>query len=624
MSSVAGVGAAGEEGSSSSPRSGRWLIGAVVGAVLGAVILGPALAPGYTLHYDLVFVPDLPFSARTLGTDGSVPRAVPNDLVAAVLSTVLPGWLVQKVLLLGSLVAAGAGAARLAATRSGALAAAVLYVWNPWVGERLGIGHWGYLMGYAALPWVLLAAVALVTRGRGRGRAWGLAGALALASLGGSTAGVLSVLLALVAVLVTPRSLPCEARALGGPSRLRDRAVPTPVGARGVAAALVLGVGLLVNASWWWPFLTAASRAADPAGVSVFAARADTPFGVLGSALLGGGLWNERTWFAEREGLLGAGVALLATLALLALASGRRRWWDDPVQRPATVAGGIGLLLAVLPATGPGAAVVEALVRAVPGAGLLRDSQKLVALTVLLLTVAAARLGDRLSRARATPLVACLVAWPVATLPTLAVGHLGRWGSVSYPAEHLEVAQLVDDGGPGSLLVLPWMTYRRYAWDGDRVVLDPWNRLVARDVLSSDDLPVSGQVVSGEDPRGAEVARLLDADPSPQEARSALRSLGVRYVVLDRSQPSPAGTAVELGDRPVLSAGDLELHDLGDPSGAAASPRPTTAPVGLVVSVLSWLAIAAGWARQRWSSRRPTGRPAPGTCDDGRDAPGSA
>src|SRR5699024_3961622 len=138
------------------PRTGT--VGGVVGLVLGLLVLGPALAPGYTLHYDLVFVPDLPLSPRTLGTDGSVPRAVPNDLLVALGSLVLPGWLVQKALLLGAFVVGGAGAGRLATTGVGAAAAATWWSWNPWVGERLGIVHWGYLLGFALLPWVLLTA----------------------------------------------------------------------------------------------------------------------------------------------------------------------------------------------------------------------------------------------------------------------------------------------------------------------------------------------------------------------------------------------------------------------------------------------------------------------------------
>ena len=42
---------------------------------------------------------------------------------------------------------------------SAQLAATTLYVWNPYVAERLGIGHWPLLLAYGYLP-----------RGGGRGR----------------------------------------------------------------------------------------------------------------------------------------------------------------------------------------------------------------------------------------------------------------------------------------------------------------------------------------------------------------------------------------------------------------------------------------------------------------------
>ena len=51
--------------------------------------------------------------------------------VVALLGTVLPGWVVQKLLLLGAFVVGGAGAGRLARTVPGAVAAAVLWSWSP-------------------------------------------------------------------------------------------------------------------------------------------------------------------------------------------------------------------------------------------------------------------------------------------------------------------------------------------------------------------------------------------------------------------------------------------------------------------------------------------------------------
>lgn len=512
------------------------VLGAVVGALVGVVVLGPALAPGYTLHYDLVFVPDLPLSARTLGTDGSVPRAVPNDLVVALLGTVLPGWLVQKLVLLGCFVLGGAGAGRLARTAPGAVATAMLWSWNPWVGERLGIGHWGYLLGFALLPWVLVAATRVRTS---RGLAL-LAATLTAAALGGSTPGVLATLVAAVTVL-----------SLDGSIRLRSRDL-----------ALVAGISLLANAAWWWPFLRASSHAADAGGAAAFAAGADTPFGVLGSLLLGGGLWNDRTWFVERTTWPVALGALLAVLLVLALALRSPAWWRAPATRAATASGVLGLLLAGLAALPGGRTLLEAVVTTVPGGGLLRDGQKFVALWVLLLAVATAVVVDRLvERDLPRVLVAVAVLWPVATLPTLAAGHAGAWGSVDYPDDVLAVAREVGRSGEPAA-VFPWSTYRRYAWDGDRVVLDPWNRLLPQQVVSDDRLPLRDGTVAGEDPASARVAEAL---ASGGDVPGVLRSLGVRWVVVQTDQPAPEGTVPALDGLATRTVGDLRVVDLGRP-----------------------------------------------------------
>ncbi len=550
----------------------RAWVGAAVGLVLGALVLGPALAPGYTLHYDMVFVPELPLGAHTLGTDGHVPRAVPNDLLVALASTVLPGWVVQKVLLLGCFVLGGAGAARLARTVPGAVAAATWWSWNPWVGERLGIGHWGYLIGFALLPWVLLAAARL-RRGE-PGATASLLVSLTGAALGGSTPGVLATLLALVVLLV---SVPGH--------RIRQRPLWP-----------VLAISLAANAAWWWPFLTASSKAADPGGAAAFAARADTPFGVVGSLLLGGGLWNDRTWFTERTTLPFALVALLAVAVLLVLALRRRDWWRDPLRLGASAAGALGLVLAGFAALPGGTALLEWLIEVVPGAGLLRDGQKFLALWVLLLAVVVAEVVDRLAAAPRPVLVAATV-WPVATLPTLAWGHGGQWGSVDWPSEVTTTAERVGaDGEP--VAVFPWSTYRRYAWNADRVVLDPWDRLLPGRVVSSDDLPLREGSIEGEDPEAAAVARAL-ADGS--DVPDLLRELGVRHVIVQTDQPAPPGSVPDLTGEEATRVGDLAVYDLG-PSTTSEPGAPATAALGLVGTggavALSVLLVARRWRRR--------------------------
>ncbi|RFU43614.1 hypothetical protein DZF91_00185, partial [Actinomadura logoneensis] len=139
---------------------------ALTGLVLGLLALGPGLARGYLLSYDMVAVPRQPLTAMTFGLTGTLPRHVPSDAFVAALSAVVPGDLVQKALLLLVFVLGCAGAAALVPSRRlvPRLAAGACYVWNPYVAERLVLGHWALLLGYAALPWAVAAASADGTR----------------------------------------------------------------------------------------------------------------------------------------------------------------------------------------------------------------------------------------------------------------------------------------------------------------------------------------------------------------------------------------------------------------------------------------------------------------------------
>ena len=92
-------------------RPGRGLEGVAVGLGLGLLALGPGLRRGFLLSYDMVFVPREPFSAAWPGQ--APPRAVPSDLVIAVLSRAVPADIVQKIVLLSVFVLACSGAAAL-------------------------------------------------------------------------------------------------------------------------------------------------------------------------------------------------------------------------------------------------------------------------------------------------------------------------------------------------------------------------------------------------------------------------------------------------------------------------------------------------------------------------------
>ena len=329
---------------------------------------------------------------------------------------------------------------------------------------------------------------------------------------------------------------------------------------------------------------------ADPAGVTAFAARADTPFGSLGSLLMLGGGWNAQTVPAGDGGgwsVLWLAFVIAAAVSFLAFGLRSHRW---PGLGVAAVT---GLALASIGVTGPGRDLLRALTSLWPGVAILRDGQQFIAPLALAEALGAGLLaawvatpgplagrpaaggtrpgapplpGQRLlpgqclspasarspasasSPAAAGPpalagqaglgiAVAILLA-PVLLLPGLAWGAAGRLRPVWYPPGWLAAARLIDASpARGSVLLLPWAAYRNPAWNGGRTLLDPWPRLLARPVIWNDGGQVGAISLQPDDP----AARLLDPALSRGTGplTSVLRAAGVRFVVVD-SGPSLA------------------------------------------------------------------------------------
>jgi len=512
----------------------------IVGLLLGMLALGPGLAPGYLLSYDMVFVPRPPFNAAMFGLGGTLPRAVPSDAVVTMLAHVLPADFVQKLLLLAIFVLACSGVAVLLRAEHwmAQLAAGVCYAWNPFVAERLILGQWALLLGYAGLPWVLRSLTSpAATRWRQAGL---LALALVPAAIGGFSAMCVSGLVV----------LPVAASGTGQAIRERVAAV--------VAA---LGVLTVLSLPWLVPALTR-TVLTSPAGAAAFAARADTPFGSAGSLLMLGGVWNAQVVPA---GYGGTGSALWLVLVLAAIGSfallGRHRW---PGLGFAAVA---GFAVAAVGVTGGGQGVLRSMIAFWPGFAVLRDGQQFVA-PLALAEAAGVGLGVSWLMRRPRPFgmkegkaligIALLIA-PIVLLPGLAWGAGNRLRPVQYPADWLVARNLIDsDRARGDVLLLPWAAYRRFGWNGGEAVLDPWPRLVRRQVIWNDAVQVGAVTIPGEDPR----ARALDGlIASAGPLTLSLEKAGIRYVIVDAGfAQSPPGVpqrrvpgAASPGSYPYLS-----------------------------------------------------------------------
>jgi hypothetical protein len=504
---------------------------AATGLALGLLALGPGLARGFLLSYDMVFVPDPPFSSALLGLSGGPARAVPSDAAITVAAKVLPADILQKLILLLIFVAACAGAAALLAAGWRAsrghgppllacLVSGIFYAWNPFVAERLLIGQWALLLGYAGLPWVLRE----VCTGPVRIRPGRLVLVMLPAAIGGFGA------LIVTGLAIVPASL---ARGSGA--------------ARSRRLAVVIAALGLLSLPWLIPSLLVPVHA-DPRGADLFAARADTPFGRLGSLVMLSGIWNSQT---VPRGYGGAGsffwlLVVVCALACYVLLARRQRGWTG-----VGLAGALGLGIAAIGVSSTTRAMLHDLIAVWPGFAVLRDGQQFVAALALLeavgLGVGAARLlgrappppvrcatprtGGQRAEPAAVALAVLAMLAPLVLLPGLAWGLAGRIRPVQYPADWLSARQIIDSSPQrGSVLLLPWAAYRRYPWDNGEAVYDPWNKLLSREVVSNDGLEVGTKTLTQESAASIRLNRIVSAS-GPLTGR--LRAAGVRYVVVD-------------------------------------------------------------------------------------------
>ena len=514
---------------------------------LALVLLAPLRHSGHLLARDLVFVPREPLTDAAIGLGGAAPRSVPLDAVVAVLTTVMDGGVLGRLLLVLTLLLAGWGTLRLTAGlgTTARLAASGFAVWNPFVVERMSLGQWALVLGYAVLPWVLVSAAAFRRTGSRRAFAavvlWSALGSLT------PTGGLFA-----VAAVIS-----------GGASRRRRSWLP------------VLAVALL-QLPWVVPALVGGgSRTSDPAGVAVFAPGSDAS-GHPALALLGlGGIWDglsvpdtRQTWLAA------AAIGLVAVSAVV----GARRWWSSaPDLAPRVAALGlVGLALALALTTGPGQDLLRHAVTSVPGAGLLRDGQKLLAPFVVLVACLFGGAVDVAARALArygeevVAIVGVLfVLVPVALVPD---GPGAVWRTVQpvrFPDALDRVATTIDAGPPGRALVtLPWRSYRNFAWGTGYPSSDPLVRMVDRPVITSEDLGVGERVVRGE---SAVAARIGDALRRGSPA-DVLPSYGVGWVVVYADDPAAPKVDVT-GLRRQFQTPELTLYAV---PGAVAAPEPAT------------------------------------------------
>jgi hypothetical protein len=251
----------------------------------------------------------------------------------------------------------------------------------------------------------------------------------------------------------------------------------------------------------------------------------------------------------------------------------------------------------------------------VPGAGLLRDSQKWVAPLVVLEALVIGTAIDRAvtvarERAQAAWTIAAVVlaaALPILVLPDAPATLRTPLRPVTYPADWAAVSQVLARHPVGDVLVLPFSAYRTFAWAPGRTVLDPAPRLLPLPAVVDDQLAVGHTVLRGENPLVRKVAAALhrtSADPATPAASIApatssalartLTGLRIAWIVVEHGTP---GTLPALPQSWTARPGaDVSLYRV--PGHIAADVRSTAATVavlaGDVLAALAVLGCAGG------------------------------
>lgn len=483
-----------------------------------------------------------------LGLNSGLETGIVDVLGKAALAQVFGGSVTWLLILVIFVVAAVGVGHLVGGPRWARLPAATLYTVNPFVFNRLYVGHLPLLLGYALLPLAVASAVRAPTR---RGTAF-LGPAVwwaVLTALSPHFAWIYG-LVVLVAFL------------LARPSNWRNLA---RLGATCAGFALTSLYILLPHSASRLPATVGTTS------LALYRTTADPHFGLLFNVLGLYGFWRLGPGpELPKQVVTGWPLLLLALLAVVATGAVWRlrgpmagsQGADSaanmcaPLPSPVSDADGdpgalrhLALVLVVtglagyflaLGDQGPTGPIFHWAYFHVPFFQVMREPQKFLMLTALAYSVLYGWGVERLSHARAlqsrtsTAIGILGVALPLMYCPTIFWGLAGQISPSTLPRAYQQADRLMGNG-QGKILYLPWHLYMSYPFTGNRVVANIGPSSFRRDVISGDNVEAQGVATQSTLPRSAYIGHLLSDGERLCSFGAVVAPLGVEYVVLAKT-----------------------------------------------------------------------------------------
>jgi hypothetical protein len=472
-------------------------------ALLSWLIMAPLLRPGFIFALDMVPTPiwRLPASSNS---------SYPFYALMHVLNVVVPGDVLQKILLCTMFFVMGLGAYRLASSLEwslqkpgavyGAYVTGLLYVVNPYTYSRFMAGQYAVLLGYALLPWFARSLLQLLQRPSWRqavrlGLWTALIGIVSLHTLG---------LVALLAIGGTVAGVWYARRNqhLSPGTRLTLRQL--------IAFSLLAGM-IFVAVSGFWLLPLALGRGSTATAIHGFGVGDQQAFAAVGSGAAGRlahigrleGFWAEGTGLYRVPDELGPiwWLTLFVLLALVAL--GTARYWRHG-SRATVVALSTVVVVAALFAAGVGMDWLSTHNTLFAG---YREPHKFTGLVALAYAICAGSgvvvvfgWAQRRAKQFVPVIIALLLPMPYLLTSAMPLGGGGQLVVGHYPGGWSHVNTLLDrDHTTYQVLFLPWHLYMHFDF-AETIVANPAANFFDKPTLISNNPEFGGSSPSSHNP----------------------------------------------------------------------------------------------------------------------------
>ena len=537
-----------------------------LGIVIGLGVCAPLLGGNRVLLLDWSIGPHVAVAnPAVLGLNGGLTAGIIPSVVMALLNGLLGGvatWL--PILLFFPIAAVGAG--QLAGrSRWSRLAAGTLYAVNPFVFNRIFVGHLPLLIGYALLPFAIAAAIRSLSSPVARWAVPALWWAV-LTALSPNFAWIFGVVVVgIVVVAASTRQFPIR-RVFGW------------FGAVVAAFALMSMYILLPHSATNLP--TQVGRVS----LDLYRTTGDPHLGLFANVLALYGFWRTGPGPELPKDVLSGWPFLILAIFLIAAfgvwsavqkseSGGDRISTENSSGRtsiPSNAAGDVpldeevgtgqsplfdqrrlGILLLfvgvagyflALGDQGPTGGLFLWAYDHVPFFAIMREPQKFLMLLALAYAVLFGWGVERLSQVNVTPrrlgtvaaAVGLGVVLPLGYTPTIFGGLAGQISSTSLPSDYQRADSLMSTGS-GNILSLPWHLYLDYPFTDGRVVANVAATSFRRNVISGDNVEASGVETQSTSPRSAYLEELFSRGSTTSLFGAMVAPLGVQYVVLAKT-----------------------------------------------------------------------------------------